>query len=416
MNLDLDGIPSRPFEAQLGDSRADPYLLYGLFRRLDPVHCAVAPDLEGSHRKGFWYLFRHADVAAALKDPRLGRELPGVSQAEASARVPQAHKPFYEMAGKWMLYRDPPDHTRLRSLVNKAFLPRVVQDLRPRLQVLADGLLDEVQRDGSMDLIADYAFSLPLIGIGALLGVRTEDQARFRQWSNSLSAAIDQNRTPGVYEQASQATVALSAYFREILAERRLRPQDDLMSGLIAAEEQGGHLSEDEVVATCILLLGAGQETTVDLIGNSVLALLRHPEQLELLKAHPALLPLAVEELLRYDSPVQMTARVAQQDVEIGGRLIQAGAKITLVLGSANRDPEVFPDPDRLDLTRHAKPHLCFGLGIHFCLGARLAHLSGQIAISTLLRRCPNLRLESQVAEWRDGPVFRGLKQLPVSF
>jgi len=385
------------------------------------VHCAVAPEpeglnQEGQHQAGFWYLFRHDDVSSALKDPRLGRELHRVSRAEAAARVPEAHRPFYEMAGKWMLYRDPPDHTRLRSLVNKAFMPRVVQDLRPRLQVLAGSLLDAAERGGSMDLIADYAFDLPLLGIATLLGVRTADLAQFRQWSNALSAAIDQNRTPGVYEQASQATIALSAYFREILAERRQSPQDDLMSGLIAAEEKSGHLSEEEVVATCILLLGAGQETTVDLIGNSVLALLRHPDQMELLRAQPSLLPSAIEELLRYDSPVQMTARVALEDVEIGGRRIQQGAKITMVLGSANRDPELFPDPDRLDLTRGAKGHLCFGLGIHFCLGAQLAHLSGQIALSTLLGRFPNLRLATQAPEWRDGPVFRGLKRLPVSF
>lgn len=402
-----------PFNPLLPEFRADPYVVYERFRTLNPVHCAIAPT---STDPGFWYLFAYADVAAALRDPRLGRELNPVKSPKTSASVPEANEPFYEMAGQWMLYRDPPNHTRLRALVNKAFTPATVERLRPRIAAHAEQLLNDVEADGRMDLIGDFAFPLPLIGLGEMLGVRAEDLRQFREWSNALSAAIDQNRTPGVYEQASQATLALSAYFQEILKERRRCPQDDLMSRLIAAEEQSGHLSEDEIIATCILLLGAGQETTVDLIGNSVLALLHHPAQWEILRSQPSLIPSAVEELLRYDSPVQMTARVALEDVEIGGYLIRRGAKVTMVLASANHDPAVFPDPHRLDITRNAKSHLGFGAGIHYCLGGSLARMSGRIALSTLLRRFPNLRVETKSPEWREGPVFRGLKRLPVSF
>jgi cytochrome P450 len=319
------------------------------------------------------------------------------------------------MAGKWMLYRDPPDHTRLRSLVNKAFTARAVQRLQPRIEALATELLDDMERHGSMDVITDFAFPLALNGIAELLGARAEDKPRFREWSNSLSAAIDQNRTPGVYEKADQSTVALGLYFREILHQRRRQPQDDLISGLIAAEQSGGHLSEEEIIATCILLLGAGQETTVDLIGNSMLALLRHPEQLELLRSDPSLAPRAVEELLRYDSPIQMTARIVHEDVAIAGQQMRRGDRVTMVLGSANRDPDVFVEPDRLDFSRGDKAHLSFGLGIHFCLGAPLARANGQIAINALLRRFPALRLENPEPEWRDGVVFHGLKALVVS-
>lgn len=403
----------QPFDPLSPEFQANPYATYQRFRTRQPVHCAVPPS-EG--RPGFWYLFRYADVAATLRDPRFGRELHRVVPQPAASAVPEANRPFYEMAGKWMLYRDPPDHTRLRSLVNKAFTPSTVERLRLRIVAHAEHLLDAVEPSGAMDLIADFAFPLPLIGLGEMLGVRSEDLRQFRDWSNALSAAIDQNRTPRVYERASEATIALSAYFQEILDERRLCPQNDLMSRLIAAEEQGGHLSEDEITATCILLLGAGQETTVDLIGNSVLALLRHPEQMEMLRSHPHLISSAVEELLRYDSPVQMTARVALEDVELDGHLILRGAKVTMVLGSANHDPSVFPDPGRLDITRDAKAHLGFGFGIHYCLGAPLARVGGRIAISALLRRFPNLSLQNQAPEWQDGPVFRGLKRLPISF
>ena len=402
-----------PFNPLSPEFRAAPYPVYRRYREENPVHCSVPPGEAGP---GFWYLFRYTDISAALRDPRLGRELHRVESPEFAPAAPERTEPFYEMAGRWMLYRDPPNHTRLRALVNKAFTPATVEKLAPRIAENAEHLLDVVETHGSMDLIGDFAFPLPLIGLGEMLGVRSADLRQFRDWSNALSAAIDQNRTPGVYEQASQATLALTKYFEEIFEERRACPQDDLMSRLIAAEEQGGHLNEDEITATCILLLGAGQETTVDLIGNSVLSLLRHPDQWELLKQRPDLVPFAVEELLRFESPVQMTARVALEDVEIGGHLIRRGAKVTMVLGSANHDPSIFSVPEKLDITRNAKAHLGFGLGIHYCIGAPLARIGGRIALEALLRRLPELRLNNSIPDWREGPVFRGLKQLPLSF
>ena len=232
-----------PFNPLRPGFLSDPYPFYHLYRNHDPVHCAVEPTPE---RPGFWYLFRHADVVATLKDSRFGRELHRVSAPSAASTLPETHRAFYEMAGKWMLYRDPPDHTRLRTLVSKAFTPSVVLALRPRIATIAQGLLDAAQYKGSMDVIADFAFPLPLVIIAELLGVRAEDQTQFRAWSNALSAAIDQNRTAQVYEEASRATVALHDYFLEILEERRRQPQDDLISRLSEAEEQGGHLDEED--------------------------------------------------------------------------------------------------------------------------------------------------------------------------
>lgn len=393
--------------------RADPYPVYHHFRARQPVYCASAQDTSGPRR---WFLFRYADVAAALKDPRLRRGLQPDADDDARPVLAEERKPFYEMAARWMLYRDPPDHTRLRSLVGKAFTPRMVSRLHPNIVAATNDLLDKAQPHGAMDLMADFAGLLPVVGITELLGLGGHDMAQFSQWSNDLSAALDYNPRPIVYERASAATVAFSSHLQEVIEARRQQPQDDFMSGLIAAEGTDGKLSQDEIIATCILLLGAGQETTVDLIGNAALALLRHPDQLALLRANADVAPGAVEELLRYDSPVQMTARIAAEDLAIGQHTIRRGDRLTLLLGAANRDPEVFQEPDRLDLNRTGTGHLAFGLGIHFCLGAPLARLTAQIALTTLLSRFPALRLESDAPQWLEGPVFRGLKTLPVGF
>lgn len=401
------------FNPRAPEYRADPYPVYHHFRAQQPVYCASAPDTSGPR---LWYLFRYADVAAALRDPRLGRQLQPVEDAAALPLLTEARKPFYEMAARWMLYRDPPDHTRLRALVGKAFTPRMVAGLRPRLVAATNNLLDKAQRKGALDLITDFAGLLPVVGITELLGLSGHDLRQFRQWSNDLAAALDYNPSPLVYERASQATIAFSSHLKEVIETHRQQPRDDFMSGLIAAEGTDGKLSEDEIIATCILLLGAGQETTVDLIGNGMLALLRHPDQLALLRANAESAPAAVEELLRYDSPVQMTARIASEDILIGAHAIRRGDRITLMLGAANRDSEVFAEPDRLDLNRTSTVHMAFGLGIHFCLGAPLARLTAQIAITNLLSRCPALRLENDTPQWLEGPVFRGLKTLPVAF
>jgi cytochrome P450 len=269
-----------------------------------------------------------------------------------------------------------------------------------------------------MDLITDFAFPLPVMVIAELLGAPIENHAQFRQWAQSFIAVIDLQQTEEEesYHRGRQAALEVSAYLQQLIAAKRRRPQDDLLSTLIAIEAEGERLSEAELLATCLLLLLAGHETTVNLIGNGMLALLRHPEQLAILRTNPPYLPTAIEELLRYDSPVQLTTRYAMVDTDMDGRMIRQGEQVCLVLGAANRDPEQFPDPDRLDITRSPNRHLSFGLGVHFCLGAFLARLEALIAFEVLLQRLANVDLQVETPEWRETIALRGLKTLPVSF
>jgi pimeloyl-[acyl-carrier protein] synthase len=315
-----------------------------------------------------------------------------------------------------MLFRDPPDHTRLRGLVNKAFTPRMVERLAPRIRKLAEELLDARAARGGMDAIADFAAPLPLLVIAELLGVPTEDRERLKRWSDDLAIMLDGTVALQFLGSAVQAAVEFDGYLRQRIAERRRAPRDDLLSELVAAQERGEALSEDEIVGSTILLLGAGHETTTNLIGNGILCLLRHPEQLARLRGDAGLLPSAVEEFLRYESPVQATSRIFPRDeVEVGGVAIPKGEEIGLFLGAANRDPEVFPDPERFDVGRRDNRHLSFGLGIHFCLGAGLARLEGRVAFEALLERAPGLRAaEESEPVWRPGFLFRGVEALPV--
>ncbi len=411
------GPPSsiEPFDPFRPDFRADPYPVYRRYREQAPVNWGIAaiPGFPGC-----WYFFRYRDVEAGLKDPRFGRELRRLVPPEALPPVPEAHRPFVQAVGNFMLFRDPPTHTRLRSLVSRAFTPRMVERRRPRIAAIADELLDAVEPRGAMDLIADYAFPLPVMVIAELLGVRPEDHDRFRAWSMAVAAAIDVRATADVYAVASEATVGLMDYLRDVVAERRQRPEDDLISGLVAIQQEGGddRLTDDELLATCGLLLVAGHETTVNLIGNGLLALLRHPEQWERLSREPAGVTNAVEELLRYDSPVQMTFRFAFEDVALDGQAIKRGDQVCFVLGAANRDPEQFPDPERLDIGRRVSWPSSFGFGIHYCLGAPLARLEGQLALEAVLRRMPGLRLATDTTDWRDNIALRGLQRLPVTF
>ncbi|MBI4561578.1 MAG: cytochrome P450, partial [Candidatus Rokubacteria bacterium] len=298
--------------------------------------------------------------------------------------------------------------------------PRVVEGMRPHIREIVDGLLDKVQDAGTMDVIADLAYPLPITVICEMLGVPGSDRNRLRGWSLDIARSLDAIGLPADPEVVARGVVArraLAEYFRDgLIAERRKRPQADLLSALIAAEEQGDKLSEGELLATCNLLLVAGHETTVNLIGNGLLALLRHPDQLNALREAPSLIESAVEELLRYDGPVQRTARIPNTDVEIDGRKIAKGEMVVALIGAANRDPAHFPDPDRLHITRGASDHVAFGWGIHFCLGAPLARAEAQIAIGTLLRRVPGLTLATTAPEWRETSVLRGLKALPVAF
>jgi cytochrome P450 len=383
---------------------ADPYPTYRRLRAEDPVHHSPL---------GFWVLTRYEDVVAVLRDPRCAKE---AIAAFVAARFGVAVPPGIGLS---MLDRDPPDHTRLRGLVSKAFTPRVVEGLRPRIQQIVDGLLARVEGAHAMDLIEAFAYPLPVVVICEMLGVPVEDHERFRAWGLDIARGLDAILLPPdseVAQRSAAARHALAGYFRALIAERRAAPRGDLLSALIAAEEAGDTLSEDELLATCILLLVAGHETTVNLIGNGTLALLRHPDQLRRLRETPGLIAGAVEELLRYDGPVQRTARVPSEDVTIGGRTIGKGEMVMPFIGAADRDPAQFPDPDRLDITRADNRHIAFGWGIHFCLGAPLARVEGQIAIGTLVRRLPKLALATDRPEYRQSLTLRGLKSLPVAF
>ena len=382
---------------------ANPYPTYHRLRTLDPVHHSPL---------GFWVLTRYEDVVSSLRDPRFAKEaIAAFVAARFGMTLPGV--------GVSMLDRDPPDHTRLRGLVNKAFTPRVVEVLRPRVQQIVDGLLDAAEGAGAMDLIEDFAYPIPVIVICEMLGVPVEDRERFKQWGLDIARGLDAIWLPPdseVTQRSMASRRALSDYFRELIAERRKAPRGDMLSGLIAAEEAGDKLSEEELLATCILLLVAGHETTVNLIGNGTLALLRHPDQLRLLRENPGLIAGAVEELLRFDGPVQRTARIPSEDVTVAGQTIPKGEMVMPFIGAADRDPAQFPDPDRLDITRSDNRHIAFGWGIHFCLGAPLARVEGQIAINTLVQRLPKLALATDKPEFRQSLTLRGLSTLPVSF
>ena len=394
-----------PFDPEV---RANPYPWYHQLRAEDPVHPSdFAPD-------GVWVLMRYADSLFALRDQRFS----------ANRREARINQDFYDPEvdvgplgrAQTMLTADPPDHTRLRTLVSKAFTPGAVEAMRPHIQEIVNDLLDKVQDNGRMDVISDLAYPLPVIVIAEMLGVPPQDRGRFKKWSNAIAVTLDPIVAPEALERAQQSAQELAEYFRGVVEERRRNPKHDLISALLAAEEQGDRLSEDDLYATCMLLLIAGNETTTNLIGNGMLALLRHPDQLQKLRDDPSLIESAVEELLRYDSPVQATGRVALEDMEIGGKKIAKGDMLVTHLGAANRDPERFPDPDRLDITRNDNRHLAFGYGLHFCLGAPLARIEGQISLSTILRRFPGLRLETEAPERRETITLRGLKSLPVVF
>jgi cytochrome P450 len=382
----------------------DPHPFYHRLRTEDPVH---------RHPLGFYVLTRYDDVALLLRDPRFGKQ---GYQALFAARFGSGDEAGPATS---MLFADPPDHTRLRTLVSKAFTPRVIETMRPHVKGLVDGFLDTVASRGGMDVIAELAYPLPVTVISEMLGVPPEDNDRIHGWSLDLARSLDAIAMPveaDVMTRGREASQALHDYFRRLCAVRREVPQADLLSGLIAAEEAGDRLSERELLSTCILLYVAGHETTVNLIGNGLLGLLRHRGEWERLVADPGLIPAAVEELLRFDGPVHRTGRQPQVDVELAGTVIPAGSLVLGILPAANRDPSHFPDPDRLDVGRRPERHLAFGWGIHICLGAPLARLETQVALQSLVSRWPDLRLATETVEWRAGATLRGLRALPVVF
>lgn len=394
------------FEPTSRSFRANPYPRYHEMRTKDPVHA--------SRLTNGWVLTRYDDVMSVLRDSRFGADR---SDAEITQQIPEDHKgAFFDWLEQSLLSLDPPDHTRLRGLVSKAFTPRAVAGMQPRIEEIADELLDEVEADGEMDLIHDLAYPLPVIVIAEMLGVPAEDRDSFKEWSDHLGAGLDPFASVEVVHKADRAVDSLKAYFEPLFEARRREPREDLMSALVQAEEDGETLNTEELYATTILLLGAGNETTTNLIGNGMKALLSHPDQFQALKDDPTLIEGAIEEMLRFDGPVQFTSRIAKEDLEIGGKRIEAGQMVTLSIGGANRDPKNFPDPDRFDIRREPEHNLAFGHGVHFCLGAPLARLEAQVAIPALLQRMPNLSLQQKRQPYRDTMVLRGLERLPVSF
>jgi cytochrome P450 len=363
-----------------------------------------------------WWITRYEDVAATLKDPRLTKNPRTLLPPEQLASFGSEAHTVFKLITSHMLYSDPPDHTRLRALVGKAFTPVLIERWRTRIQAITDELLDAVQDRGEMELIGEFAAPLPITLISEMLGVPNKDHQQFRAWSNVLignTSSIHQ-LLPVVPEAK-----AFTEYLASMIDLRRQHTTDDLISELIQAEEAGDRLSSDELVAMILLLLIAGHETTVNLIGNGVLALLQHPDQMRLLQQDPSLLKPAIEELLRYDPPAySSTNRWAKEDMVIGGQLIRAGEMVIVMIGSANRDEQIFEHADELDITRLDNKHIAFGKGIHYCLGAPLARLEGQLAIGTLLRRMPNLRLavEPQLLVRHQGILVHALEALPVTF
>jgi pimeloyl-[acyl-carrier protein] synthase len=386
---------------------ANPYPTYRRILLENPVYWS---DFFGG-----WYLMRYKDVAAAMQDKRISAKRPPVSKLPELEQ--QKILPLLETLSKWILFSDPPEHTRLRTLFNKAFTPSIIDSMAERIQTLVDELIDGVYELGQIDIIHDLAYPIPAIVIAQMLGAKSSDREQFKKWSDDLARFFGMFRMqPEILTSAQQSIIEMTEYFRCILEERRHTPQDDLISRLIFAQEKENSLDDDELLSNCVFLTFAGHETTTNLIANGLLALLKNPHQMQKLKDDPSLITTTIEEFLRYDSPVQRQARIAVADLEIDGKQISQGQRLFLMIGAANRDPEQFSDPDKLDITRQENPHLAFGKGTHFCLGAALGRLEAQIAINTIVRRFNNLRLDTDHIEWHENPSLRGMKSMPVAF
>jgi hypothetical protein len=386
---------------------ADPYPLYHKLRSHDPVHWD--PFLHA------WVVTRYADVVQVLHHFSAKRT---PTPEQLSALNLSALNPIAEVMVRQMLFLDPPDHTRLRALASAAFTPRRVEQLRSHIQEVMNRLLDAVVSNGSMDVIADFAGPAPAIVTAELLGVPASDHAQLKEWSQDFAEMLGNfQHNPDRFPRVLRSVENLCSYFRSAMREQQVHPREGLVQAMMGAEIEGARLTEEEVIANLIVTMVGGLETTTNLIGNGVLTLLRHPSELDRLRADSSLIPSAVEELLRYESPSQHTARLAPADVDLGGKVIRKRQAVIAVMGAGNRDPERFPEPDRLDITRKNNQHLAFGWAAHFCFGAALARLEGQIAFDMILRRLPQLRLNAQgPLVWRHNLGLRGLTSLPVAF
>ena len=386
---------------------ANPYPAYDELRRAGRIHY--------DERTDHWLVPHSADVNALLRDRRFGRSYLHLATHEEMGRPtePATQAPFWHVVRNGMLDREPPDHTRLRGLVSKAFTPRRVAEMRGTIQRIVDALVDEGLARGEFDLLATVLEPLPVTVIAELLGIPEADRHLLRPWSAEICLMYELNPSEEYARRAARAAVEFGDYLRDLARARHANPGTDLISALTQVVEEGDRLTEDELIGTCVLLLNAGHEASVNGSGNGWWALFRNPGELARLRADPTLVPTAVEELLRYDSPLQLFERWVLEDAEVCGVAVPKGAELGLMFGSSNRDPDVFADPDRLDLARDPNPHISFGAGIHFCLGAPLARLEMQIAFQTILRRMPRLELLAE-PEWKPTYIIRGLKSLPV--
>jgi pimeloyl-[acyl-carrier protein] synthase len=389
------------------DVFTDPYPLYHRIRAKYPVHL-------DSHL-GCWVVTSYAEVASALANRCLSSE-----RARRGAALREKAwdnlTPLFKDIANLMFFADPPRHTQIRSLINKAFSGRMVEKWRPRIQMIVDNLLAEMQSKGRMDVIHDLALPLPLQVIADMMGIPFNDCTQCKLWADDLAYFLGNPPTLIHSTRLMNSLQVFMEYFREIVVQHCMHPRDDLVNALLHAEDQGIVLTEEELLVNCVGLFGGAYESPANLIGNGLLALLRHPEEMQRLRASPALIANAIEEFLRYDSPVQYTARIAKQTTTIGMKQIHEGQSVMLMLGAANRDPLRFSEPDRLDIGRQDNRHLAFGYSTHYCIGAALARLEGQIAISTILRCMHNIKLEHNSLEWHENLAFHGVKELWITF
>jgi cytochrome P450 len=390
-------------DVALLERREDPYPAYRVLRESDPVHEA------GS---GEWYLTRFDDVAKVLSDQRFARQPPPGHHYVGYG--PKRKSAFERMLDTWMVYMDPPAHTNLRRLVGAWFTTQRIEAMRPTIQSIIDDLLGRVSGAGRMEAIAELASPLPVTVITSMLGTPQADRDFLTKTSLALNPALDDGTEDSAHA-CERAVLDLTEYFRAEVAERKARPRDDLISNMVSPPERIEPMGEDDILGTCIFLLWAGYETTKDLIGNALLSLLRHPSQLHELRRNPELISSAIDEFLRFESPIQKVCRWTRADVEFGGRTIPKERLVVALIGAANRDPRRFEDPDRLDI-RRADGHLGFGWGIHYCVGSHLGRLETELAVNSVLRRMPDLALATDRVEWRDTSSIRGLKRLPLTF
>jgi pimeloyl-[acyl-carrier protein] synthase len=395
----------------LPEFRDNPHPFFHRLRIEDPVH--FSPTV------GVWILTRHADVMAALRDPRFSASSRHWENYDRYffRKGSDGVSPMAETYDHWMLQMDPPDHTRLRSLFTKAFTPRIVERMRDKIQRLTDIFLDRIlaRGNGTTDLIPDLAYPLPIVVIAEMLGVPPEDHDKIQRWSAALLPSLSPALSVETSRQVNVAVTDFRDYFRQLAAERRASPREDLMTAMVQAQDRDDKLNEAELLATCVLLAFAGHASTVQFIANAVHALLQHPDQLNALRAEPGLLDGALEESLRFESPLQLVYRTTLEDTAIGGKTIPKNQMVFPSLVAANRDPALFADPDRFDIRRETNRHVAFGNHIHYCAGAPLARLEANIVVETIFRRLPNLRLAGKV-EREPSLILRGIKTLPLAF